>query len=232
MRFDDLNRLYDQTGVIDDGRTWHTEWDVDNTAIWSRQITYQDVADTQAWSEHSLRFDASNRLYDQTGAVDDGRTWHTEWDVGNTEFWSRQVAYQDVTNNQSWSQHTQRFDDLNRLYEQTGIIDDGRTWHTQWDVDNTENWSRQVTYQDDNDAHAWSQNLQLFDDLNRLYNQTGITDAGSTWNTLWDWDNTEVWHRQMRVIDAVDNYAWSEQIYEYDAFGALINHVTVDDPIL
>ena len=270
MRFDDLNRLYEQSGTFDDGRTWHTQWDVVGTELWSKQVTYQDVADTYSWSKQIQRFDtlnrlydqagtyddgrtwqtqwdvdnsfswteqmklydSSNRLYDQAGTFDDGRTWHTQWDVAGTEPWYKQVTYQDVADTQSWSEQTQLFDATNRLYDQAGTFDDGRTWHTQWDVVGTEPWSKQVTYQDVADTYSWSEQTQLFDTLNRLYDQTGTFDNGMTWRALWDVDGFEIWHKQTTIVDVADNFSWAEQIYEYDVSGNLFSHVVVDDAIV
>ena len=232
QRFDDLDRFYEQLGILDDGDTWHSLWDVDNTESWAQQVTYQDLSGTASWSQHTQHFDDVGRFYEQLGILDGGDTWHSLWDVDNTESWAQQVTYQDLSGTASWSQHTQHFDDHGRLYEQLGIYDDSDTWHSLWDVDNTESWAQQVTYQDLSGTASWSQHTQYFDDFGRFYEQLGTYDDGRSWQTLLDVENTEFWARQITLNDVEDDYGWAQQIYEYDDVGQLINTIVIDDPIV
>ena len=232
LRYDDLNRLYDQTGTYDDGRTWHVEWDVADVQTWSKQVSYQDATDVLVWTEQSLRYDDLNRLYDQTGTYDDARTWHVEWDVADVQTWSKQVSYQDAADTFGWTEQSLRYDDLNRLYDQTGTYDDGRTWHVEWDVADVQTWSKQVSYQDAADVLVWTEQSLRYDDLNRLYDQTGTYDDGRTWHSEWDIANTESWHSRATIMDAADNYGWAQLIYEYDASGNVLTQTTIDDTVL
>jgi hypothetical protein len=229
--YDDLGRLYDQTGTYDTGYTWHKQWDVADVEIWSQQTHYQDLGDIYTWSEHTKYYDDLGRLYDQTGTYDTGYTWHKQWDVAGVELWSQRSHYQDLGDIFDWSEHTQFHDDLGRLYEQTGTYDTGRTWHKQWDVADVEVWSQQSHYQDLGDVFDWSEQTQFHDDLGRLYEQTGTKDDGQTWQTSYDLDNTEVWYKRTHLIDADDAYSWAEQILEYDESSNIIHATVIDDAI-
>jgi Ca2+-binding RTX toxin-like protein len=229
LGYDDLGRRYEKIGTLDSGQTWQTLWDVDNSQVWNQQTSYQDAADAFNWSQYTQSFDDLGRRYEQTGTYDNDMTWSTLLDVDNSQNWARSTTVQDGANAFSWSENTLSFDDLGRRYEQTGIYDDGMTWATLWDLDNSQVWNQQTSFQDAANAFSWSQYTQHFDDLSRRYEQTGTFDSGATWQSLWDVDHLNVWDRQTTVQDTANLYSWAEKIYEYDAANYLINFTTVDD---
>ena len=231
-RYDDLDRLYDQTGTFDDGRTWHTRWDVDGTETWAQQTVYDDVSGVMSWNTLTFSFDDLDQLYSRAELRDTGEAFSVEWDVADAEVWSRQVLSQDLGDLYSWTEYQARYDDQNRLYEQSGTNDDGRVWNTQWDVSGSEVWGHELVLQDTGNDAFWSTLANRYDDLGRLYERNGDYDDGRTWQTIWDVDNTETWHRETRITDAADNHAWSEQIYEYDELGTLLSLVVIDDPVV
>ena len=228
-RYDDQGRLFDQSGTFDDGRTWNTRWDVDGTETWAHQTTYSDVSGVANWDTVTFSFDDLDRLISRAEVRDNGEAILVEWDVDGTEAWSRQVTAQDLTGLYNWSEYQARYDDQNRLYEQSGVNDDGRVWSSQWDLDGSEAWARQLQVQDVNDDLFWSALSNRYDDLGRLYERSGDYDDGRSWQTTWDLNDTESWYREQRIIDSLDSHAWAEQIYEYDEDGVLLNVVVIDD---
>ena len=231
LRFDDLDRLYQQTGTYDDGRTFDIRVDLDGTEVWHKQITQQDVADTVVWNTLTLNYDALDRLYEKTETRDNGISYTIKLDVDGTEIWDRQIVTEDLADDHSWDSKTNSYDDQGRVFEQTGTYDDGRTWQTRWDNDGTEVWSREMTTFDVSDTIFYTEITNRYDDQNRLFEQTGVYDDGRTWQTVWDLEDTETWHQQRHIYDTADNHSWSEQIYEYDQSGNVINVVVVDDVI-
>ena len=232
LRYDDLGRLYEQVGTYDSGRTWHTEWDVTDSEDWARQVSQDDISDSAAWSTLLLRYDELDRLYEQNEIRDDGISYKIELDVDGTEAWSRQVTTDDLPDSYTWASKTSRYDDQNRLYEQTGTYDDGRTWQTRWDLDGAEVWAREMTTFDVSDTIFYTELTNRYDDQNRLYEQTGSYDDGRTWHTVWDLEGTETWHQQRHIFDTANQYSWSDQIFEYDQSGNLLNLTVIDDPIV
>ena len=231
-RYDDQDRLYDQTGTYDDGRTWHTRWDVDGTEAWAQQTTYTDVSGIKSWDTLTFSFDDLDRLQSRAEVRDSGEAFLVEWDVADAEAWSRQVLSEDLADLYHWTNYVARYDDQNRLYEESGTNDDGRVWSTQWDVSGSEAWGHELAVQDTTNDAFWSTLANRYDDLGRLYERNGEYDDGRTWQTTWDVDNTETWHRETRISDTADNHAWSEQIYEYDESGVLLNLVVIDDAVV
>ena len=232
LRYDDLNRLYEQTGTYDDGRTYNIRWDLDGAEPWHKEVTQDDVADTAQWSTLLLHYDDQNRLYEKTEARDNGISYTIRLDVDGTEVWDRQIVTEDLADDYSWATKTNSYDDLGRAFEQTGTYDDGRTWQTRWDLDGTEVWSREMTTFDGSDTIFYTEITNRYDDQNRLFEQTGVYDDGRTWQTVWDLEGTETWHQQRHIFDTADNHSWSDQIFEYDQSGNLLNLTVIDDPIV
>ena len=232
LNYDAVGRVYEVAGTYDYGRTWQTLWDADNSQIWSRKVKFEDLPDGESWIEQTIVFDDLGRIYDVAGTFDSGRTWHTSWDADNSQIWSRQVTYQDIPDSEVWSEQTLVYDDLGRVYDVTGIYDSGRTWHTSWDADNSQIWSRQVTYQDIPDSEVWSEQTLIFDDQGRIFDVAGTYDDGRTWHTLWDADNSQTWSRQVTIYDGANNFSWAQMYYEYDDVGQLVSFVVTDDVIV
>ena len=227
--YDDSNQAYEQTGIYDNGNTWQTLWDIDGTEPWSQAKTVYDTAGTAYWGEYTVRYNDLNQLYEQVGTYDDGRTWHTQWDVNGTEPWSIEKTFFDSGDDFNWIEYTERYDDVGQRYEQVGTYDDGRTWQISWDVDGTEAWSSAKTFYDTAGSNYWSEYSEFYDASNQRYEQTGTYDDGRTWLSLWDLGGAEAWNKQTHIYDATDSFSWSEQIFEYDLSGNLLTHETIDD---
>ena len=230
-RFNAANQLFEQIGIEDNGHTWQTVWDIDDIESWSRTTTRWDMSGTASWSEYTIRVSDGGQTYEQFGIQDSGQEWHTYWDTANVQEWARQTVHQDTINNASWSQHTLYFDNSSRLYKQIGVLDSGDTWQVRWDLDNAEAWTRETIREDVNGSDAWTNYALHHDDQDRLYEQIGTYDDGRTWHTHWDVDESETWASKTHLYDSADNHAWSEQIFEYDQVGSLINHIVIDDLI-
>ena len=230
-RFNAANQLFEQIGIEDNGHTWQTVWDIDDIESWSRTTTRWDMSGTASWSEYTIRVSDGGQTYEQFGIQDSGQEWHTYWDTANVQEWARQTVHQDTINNASWSQHTLYFDNSSRLYKQIGVLDSGDTWQVRWDLDNAEAWTRETIREDVNGSDAWTNYALHHDDQDRLYEQIGTYDDGRTWHTHWDVDESETWASKTHLYDSADNHAWSEQIFEYDQVGSLINHIVIDDPL-
>ena len=155
--YDDASRLYEEAGTFDDGRTWLSRWDVYNVEVWSFQKTLNDVADALLWDEITYRTDDEGRLYEEIGTYDDGRSWQKVWDVDDVAAWNWREISQDISDDFVWSSTTSLYDELDRRYEQTGILDNGKTWQSLWDVDNNYIWDHQLTYYDTSERFSWSQ---------------------------------------------------------------------------
>jgi cysteinyl-tRNA synthetase len=227
--YDDLNRVYDQTGTYDSGRKWHTVWDVANNEIWTKKFTYIDTPDSTSWSRKTQHYNAQNKVYEQFGTYDTGRTWHTVWDHDNAEIWSKAITFSDVPNATSWLLKTYYYNNAGHLYEQSGLFDNGLGWITRWDAENTEIWSKQVGRLDAANDYSWSSKIYKYDDSNRLYEYDGAYDDGRTWITLYDVNNNETWAKQYTLYDSANNYSWDHKIYQYDAVGNLLNTQIIDD---
>ena len=232
QRFDDQGHRYEQIGTYDDNMIWRTTWDLDDSQSWAQQTRYQDAANMYSWAEKTLSFDDLNQRYEQTGTRDDGMTWQSLWDTNSTQSWDQKTGYLDSADAYSWYEQTFFYDDQGDNYERIGTYDDGRIVQTLWDINNTQSWNLQTNFEDNADAFAWDHYSEFLDGFNRLYEQSGSFDDGRTWQTLWDLNNAESWTKQTVIHDAVDLFGWSEQIYEYDADGQLVNTVIIDDVIV
>ncbi|KAI0556522.1 hypothetical protein FGB62_678g00 [Gracilaria domingensis] len=229
---DDLGRVYEETTTLDTAQTWRTVWDLDDTQAWSREVTTQDLGNAFAWSTQTYLLDDLDRLQEKTVVLDSAQTWRTVWDLDDAQAWNKEVVTEDLDNTFAWSTQTYLLDDLGRVYEKLNVLDTGQTWRTVWDLDDTQAWSREVSTQDVTNIFAWSTQENLVDELERLYEQTGTYDDGRTWQSVWDHDNSEAWHKQTRLFDTADNHSWSELIYEYDESNVLLSQVVIDDPIV
>ena len=228
-RYDDQNRIYERTGVHDEGWEWHELWDLDDTQAWSRNFTLYDNQNDFEFASFVFFYDELDRLYQQTGTFDDGQGWQTLWDVDGTETWTQQYTLYDSQNTLEFVSFTLFYDDQSRIYEQVGTGDDGQQWQTLWDLQGTEAWSWQTTYTDVTNSYVFSHRTDRYDDLGRRYEETGTYDDGVDWNTQWDLDDTEIWARRTVLTDSADAFAWSTLTYEYDAVGTVINFIVVDD---
>ncbi len=147
-------------GTIDAGGTWHTDFDPTNqfwyqSADYIRnnagQLTYtnyiKDVTGTlvnQAWDYDNSQwwvfftnqFDASNRITNTDGIVDDGRYWSAVNDVDNAQWWSSYTVWYD-------KQGPGR-----QVINDQGVADDGRTWASTFDVNNQYDWTSQTNWYD------------------------------------------------------------------------------------
>lgn len=195
----DDGEIYLQDGRKDNGHTWQHQYDVDDTAVWSR---------------FSFTFDAQYRNFLQSGEFDSGESWTQHFDVGE-DYW--------------WKSHSNNFTADGVRYHQMGEKDNGQTWRHFWDVADTEVWSRQTVSVDNTDLTWWSEHTLYFNDANEVYRQTGVKDDTDTWEHIWDVAGTETWHRQTRLQDVQDVRDWSEQIQTFDAAGNLLSTSYVDD---
>jgi Ca2+-binding RTX toxin-like protein len=229
--YNNAGKVYDQVGEYDNGRTWHTVWDVGNSQSWSRKFTYNDVADTASWTSKVQYYNDSHKIYQQNGTFDNGRTWVNQWDADNTQLWSRIVTYNDLADAVNWSTKSSRYNDANHLYQQSGTYDDGDTWLTIWDVNNSFSWSKKTSYADLSGNSGWATKTSFFDDNNHR-NQLDISyDDGRTGQMLWDVANAQTWHHQLTIYDTANNNPWAEQITQYDASGNILSNVVIDDPV-
>ncbi|MEM8644864.1 MAG: M10 family metallopeptidase [Pseudomonadota bacterium] len=121
--FNARGEKYKVEGVQDDGQMWVRKWDVSDTEIWARQVSWDDASDLTWWSQHTLYFNDANQIYRQTGVRDDGDTWEHTYDRSGTEAWHRQTVYTDEQDIRDWAERIQTFDEKGTLIS-TSYVDD------------------------------------------------------------------------------------------------------------
>ena len=205
--------------------------DLSSHNLEAADVIRTDVADKRGWSEIVDHYDADWNLVSQDGTYDNGNTWSTVWDIDGSEEWSREVVTLDLADRSKWETKTERFDDNGQLMERIEVKDNGKVVTRSWDTDGSEEWSREVEVVDAADNHNWTSRTSRYDDQGRKYQQHNVRDDGRIVEKTWDHDGAESWFKQVHLTDAGNVYDWSEQIYEFDENGNLLNHVVVDDAI-
>lgn len=177
------------------------------------------------WSTIVDYYNSSWQQNYQTGVADDGRTWTTTFDVGNS-FWYASITnwYQsasgtlqqtiiqvgdgsyiaqshDWDNSQWWQTYSSHFNTSGQNYATEGIADNGSYWVAAFDVNNTEWWSYYTAWYDDANAAT-----------RQLINIQGIADDGRSWTTTYDVD---------------DIYSWTDQTVWFDSGGNITDIITV-----
>ncbi|MCP4073757.1 MAG: hypothetical protein GY742_18830, partial [Hyphomicrobiales bacterium] len=224
----DSNR-YEQTGTYDNNNTWQNYWDIDNVETWSRQFVFNDVADQGNKDSYFTNYNALGQKYEQFGQYDNGNSWQKFWDVNESQSWSSYSVYQDVGDLYNKTSYTTYYDDLDRRYDQVGTYDNGNAWEKIWDVNDTETWASQFTYEDLSDLYNKTSYTTYYDDLNRRYDQVGTYDNGNAWEKIWDVNDTETWANQIIYQDLADLYSESEHTNNYDGQNRLYEQVGTYD---
>ncbi|MCP5085026.1 MAG: hypothetical protein GY948_25355 [Alphaproteobacteria bacterium] len=184
----------------------------------SRGLEFADHVQTDTgganWSTKTDRYNSSWQKLSETGEFDNGESWKSVWDVGNTK---------------GWSSYTGTFNTADRLYRQTGEQDNGQTWTHTYDVGNTESWNRLTNIIDAPDL-TWWKSLTLFrNDANQTYRQVGEKDNGDVWTHTWDVENNQTWSRITRAEDRPDSTWWSEHTLYYNDAAAVYRQTGVRD---
>ncbi len=215
--------LYDQTwtrlsqeGEAKDGSTWRSQW---------------DVADERSWVSLTDVYNAAGQRVEQTGERDNGQIWKHTWSLDSQSPWARTTWVQDAADRGIWSERTSSFTSSGEKYQVDGVQDNGQTWTRKWDVQDTETWARQVSWDDASDLTWWSEHTLYFNEANQIYRQTGVRDDGDTWEHIYDRSGAEPWHRQTVYTDEQDIRSWAERIQTFDENGTLLSTSYVDDII-
>ena len=218
-KYDALSRLYDESGVYDNGNSWSTRWDLDNQQDWAKRATWSDDADISNKTSTVTLFNDADEQYDQTGLWDSGFTWHTVWDVDNTQDWARQYTVNDTADLRNYDSYTTLYNDAGARYDQQGSWDSGNTWHHQWDLDNNEIWGRSYTWTDVADTSSRESTTTLYDDDGARYDQQVLYDSGNIWHSQWDVNETEAWGRKVDWADIGDVSSRESYTILYDDNG-------------
>ncbi len=166
---------------------------VPNFNLVSQGFEFADHVQTDSgganWATRTDHYNASWQRFGQDGVYDNGESWKSAWDVGNSSW---------------WSSYTFTYNANGQRYQQTGERDNGQTWDHRWDVGNTEAWARFNTSYDTSNITWWSEKADYINDAGQTYRSTGVRDNGNRWEHNFDVSNTE---------------AWSKLTYEYDTQG-------------
>ena len=212
-----------QDGTNDDGSSWKTVWDDDNS---------------KNWVSYSNNFDREGRLTEQSGELDNGQTWQHVWNFDQGTDWSYTTTLKDTANTTWWAETTKYVDENGQILTQSGIKDNGHSWVHTYDVNDTETWARHTsTYDaegrnfllsgetdagetwkehfDVGDDYWWKEHLNTFNANGQKVSQVGEKDNGQTWEHTWDVTGTETWSRKTVSEDNSDLTWWSEH---YDVF--------------
>jgi Ca2+-binding RTX toxin-like protein len=114
-------------GTYDDGRTWNTSFDYTNTNPWASLTTTFNGATATL----------------QNGSYDIGDTWVSTYHPGGQL--ATFIYYDTAANDQPYANYTNSYNAAGQQLSTVGTYDDGRTWNTSMDYNNSQAWTSLTT---------------------------------------------------------------------------------------
>lgn len=168
----DANQRYFLQNQYDNGLRVDIEFDVENDDAYFRLVTnVDDSADGTLLNYQSATFTQNDMLQTTRLAVltDNNISDITDFDIDDTELWATQRTRIDVDDAFDWGMIVEQRDALGRTLYYAQTNEGSYDTVNEYDLFDTQIWSRRQTYIDDEGLYDWAQITFLFDDNGDIY---------------------------------------------------------------
>ena len=137
-----------------------------------------DTADNQTWENWTFEFNSARQTTVSARLNDDGILNTVTYDRAGEFDWTSRAVNTDVSANVSYTSTTRELNAAGETMLFSIDYDTGYTVTTEYDLADTDPWSRTVTQTDADDTEGWSDKVRYYDDADTVYQTFWYADAG------------------------------------------------------
>lgn len=176
-----------------------------------------DTADNQTWESWTFEFNSARQTTLSARLNDDGILNAVTYDRAGEFDWATRAVNTDVSANVNYTSTTRELNAAGETMLFSIDYDTGYSITTEYDLDDTDPWSRIVTFGDDDDTEEWSERELYYNEDGEIYQtfysaDVGLTDVSFSGTTTAD-----------RLISTLEDFVYIDYAAQGFETGRIVN---------
>lgn len=164
--------------------------------------TLTDTASIESWESWTFEYNSDRQAVSSARLNDSGILNTITYDRAGEFDWATRAVNTDVSANVNYTSTTREMNAAGETVLFSIDYDTGFTVTWEYDVANTDPWSKIITFTDADDTESWAQKAQYFDETNAIYQTFWYAEPGETETTFNGTTDND------RLISTLENFVY------------------------